>query len=64
MVFYLMKETLLKINFRDCKSFIGYLTICDVVFETFQLKFWSDEEMYDCVMSGVERQRERSEERR
>lgn len=56
-----MKETLLKINFSERKSFLGYLTICDVVFDVFQLKFWSDE---DCVMSGAERKRERSEERR
>lgn len=61
MVFYLMKETLLKINFSQRKSYLGYLIICDVVFEAFQLKLWSDS---DCVMSGAERKRERSEERR
>lgn len=46
----------------DCKrDYLGFVYFNDVLCDVFQLKFWSDK---DCVMSVVERQRERSEERR
>lgn len=41
--------------------YCGFVNLNDTLFDVFQLRFWSDE---DCAMSGVERQRERSEERR
>lgn len=46
------------------KDYLGFVYCNQIIRDVFQLKFWSDEEMYNCVMSGVERQRERSEERR
>jgi len=46
------------------KLFLGFLSCEKSLYEVFQLQFWSDKDMSDCVCSGVERQRERSETRR
>lgn len=49
---------------RIKKDYLGFVYSDDILCDVFQLKFWSDEEMFNCVMSGAERKRERSEERR
>lgn len=46
------------------KDYLGFVYSNDVLFDVFQLKFWFDEQVNNCVMSGAERKRERSEERR
>lgn len=46
------------------KDYLGFVCLNGALFDVFQLKFWYCVEMCDCVMSEVERQRERSEERR
>ncbi len=50
-------------NIKSSKEYLGFvgLTKTESLFEVYQLKLWSNELLKKCVLSGAERQRERSE---
>ena len=49
---------------RSYKEYLGFVYHNEFLLDVFQLRFWSDGEINNCVLSEAERQRERSEARR
>ena len=45
---------------KSLKEYLGFVYCKEILFDVFQLRFWSDDVVNNCVSSVAERQRERS----